>query len=262
MPVVFISLRNDMIEAVRRAFRENSVFSFNLVNRDRWVAQEAAKLPGDSRVLDVGAGSCPYRSLFAHCDYRTQDVGSLRGDQLRHGGYGRIDFVGDASVIDTEDGSFDAILCTEMLEHHPEPIRVVHEFGRILRPGGTLLLTAPLGSGIHQEPFHYYGGYTPYWYQRFLAEAGFDSIEIESNGGFFRFFGQESIRFIRMSVPWRLSTHLFLKLLWFPIWTILMPICALVFPLLGTLLDSLDRERRFTVGYHVKACRTVKSPGS
>lgn len=246
-----------MIEAIRSTFKESSLFSFNLVNRDRWVAKQAAMLPNGTRVLDVGAGSCPYRSLFAHCDYRTQDVTSLRGDQLRHGGYGRIDFVGDASAVATGDNSFDAILCTEMLEHHPDPIKVVREFGRILKPGGTLLLTAPLGSGIHQEPYHYYGGYTPYWYQRFLAEAGFDGIEIEPNGGFYRFFGQESIRFVRMSVPWRLSMHPFLKLLWFPIWAILMPLCALMLPLLGKLLDSQDKERRFTVGYHVKARRAA-----
>lgn len=77
-----------------------------------------------------------------------------------------------------EDASFDVVLCTEVLEHEPEPIRAVHEFARIVRPGGKLLLTAPLGSGLHQDPFHFYGGYTPYWYRRFLTEAGFDNIEV------------------------------------------------------------------------------------
>ncbi|HBH80922.1 MAG TPA: SAM-dependent methyltransferase, partial [Nitrospira sp.] len=41
---------------------------------------------------------------------------------------------------------------------------------------------------------HYYGGYTPWWYRRFLMAAGFEQIEIEANEGSFRFFGQESLR--------------------------------------------------------------------
>jgi len=109
-------------------------------------------------VLDVGAGSCPYRGLFAHCEYRAQDLAPLRGDQLRHGAYGQLDYVSDLAAIPVPDGSFGAVLCTEVLEHHPEPITVVKELARILEPGGKLILTAPLGSGIHQEPYHYYGG--------------------------------------------------------------------------------------------------------
>ena len=36
----------------------------------------------------------------------------------------------------------------------------------------TAFITAPLGSGLHQLPFHFYGGYTPEWYRRFTKEAG------------------------------------------------------------------------------------------
>ena len=121
----------------------------------------------------------------------------MRGDQLRHGAYGRLDYVSDLAAIPVPDGSFGAVLCTEVLEHHPEPITVVKELARILEPGGKLILTAPLGSGIHQEPYHYYGGYTPWWYERFLGAAGFKDISIEPNEGSLRFFGQASaeIRF-------------------------------------------------------------------
>lgn len=244
-----------MLSYLRKKLSNNILFAFNLTCRDRWVTEQAGILPAGTKILDVGAGSCPYRHLFAHCDYRTQDVALLRGEQLRHGGYGQIDYVGDATAIPAPDAEFDALLCTEMLEHHPEPIRVVHEFGRILKPGGVLLLTAPLGSGIHQEPYHFYGGYTPYWYERFLNEAGFIDIRVEPNEGFFRLFGQESLRYVQMSAPWRIPANILVRMIWVPVWLALLPILGLLIPMLGTMIDCWDKERHFTAGYHVKAIR-------
>jgi len=206
-------------------------------------------------VLDVGAGSCPYRKRFAHCEYRTQDLAPLRGDQLRHGRYGQIDYVSDLAVIPVPEGSFGAVLCAEVLEHHPEPIAVVKELARILKPGGTLILTAPLGSGIHQEPYHYYGGYTPWWYERFLKEAGFENINIEPNEGSFRFFSQEALRFVQTSSPFRRSFPLRLRLLWAPFWIVTVPLLAGCIPLMCKVFNRFDTERRFTVGYHVTAVR-------
>jgi ubiquinone/menaquinone biosynthesis C-methylase UbiE len=232
-----------------------ALLTFNLSNRDHWVAQQAARVPAGADVLDVGAGSAPYRGLFAHCRYRTQDFAQLRPDQLRHGSYAAIDLVCDATAIPVEAASFDVVLCTEMLEHVPMPQAVVQELARVLRPGGRLLLTAPLGSGIHQEPHHYFGGFTPFWYQRFLTEAGFEDIVVEANAGFFSYFGQESLRFLQMTrplggvlpTPWSIG--------FLPFWLLLLPLLGLGFPLLGWLFDRFDRERRFTVGYHVTATR-------
>ena len=35
---------------------------------------------------------------------------------------------------------------------------------------------------MHQEPYHFYGGYTKYWYKKFLLENNFEDLNIESNG--------------------------------------------------------------------------------
>jgi len=244
-----------MLQRLRELVKSSRLLNFNQVDRDRWVRRQAARLPSGSRVLDVGAGSGPYRKAFAHCEYRSQDFTQLRPDQLRGAAYDAIDYVCDALAIPVPDASFDAVLCTEALEHVPEPIRVVRELARIIRPGGSLILTAPLGSGIHQEPFHFYGGYTPFWYQRFLPEAGFEKIQIEPNAGSFRFFGQESIRFAYSTRPFALRMPFSLELIWTPIWLLLMPVLGLLVPLLCATLDRFDRERRFTVGYHVTAQR-------
>jgi SAM-dependent methyltransferase len=242
-------------KAIRSRLAQSELLAYNVVRRDRWIAQQASMVRRGTRVLDVGAGSCPYRSLFAHCDYRAQDLAPLRGDQLRHGGYGVLDFVSDVTAIPVADGTFGVVLCTEVLEHHPEPIRVVYELARILEPGGTLLLTAPLGSGIHQEPYHYYGGYTPWWYERFLKAAGFEDITIEPNEGSFRFFAQESIRFLQATGPMSGNLPKGIRWLGFPLWVALFPVLGLIIPVLCKWLDQFDRERRFTVGYHVTARR-------
>ena len=243
-----------MFSVIRKMLGRSPVFAFNLVNRDRWVAAQAAQVPNGSQVLDVGAGSCPYRPLFAHCEYRAQDFTALKGDQLRSGGYGQIDYVCDATAIPAADGGFDAILCTEMLEHVPDPVAVIKEFARLLKPGGRLLLTAPLGSGIHQEPHHYYGGFTPYWYQRFLAQVGFRDIKVESNAGSYKFFAQEAIRFLSTSRPFARLPPI-VSLFWLPVWICLLPILGGVIPLVCHGLDQYDQDRHFTVGYHVTATR-------
>jgi SAM-dependent methyltransferase len=251
----YSGLPSPLLSAAKRFLASSDLLAFNLRSRDSWIAAQAASVAAGSRVLDVGAGSAPYRALFSHCDYRTQDFAQLKDDQLRYGGYAPIDVVSEAHAIPVSDASFDAIICTEVLEHVPEPIAVVREFGRIVAPGGRLILTAPLGSGIHQEPYHYYGGYTPFWYRRFLEEAGFSSITVTANAGTLRHIAQETIRFARMTRPFRFAAPWYGQLAWLPFWLILAPILALGVPLAAKLLDRFDREQRFTVGYHVTAIR-------
>ena len=235
--------------------KSSAVFNFNVVNRDAWVAEQAATIAPGSLLLDAGAGSCPYRHLFSHCDYKAQDFVSLQGEQLSGGEYGAIDYVCDITAIPVEDAVFDVVLCTEVLEHLPEPIKAIDEFSRILKPGGKIIITAPLGSGIHQEPYHFYGGYTPFWYRKFLAEAGFETIDVEANAGSLRACAQESMRFMQLSRPFSLGMPVWQELLWTVCWLILLPYMAVVAPVASFLLDRFDRDERFTIGYHVTAVR-------
>lgn len=235
------------------------IFRFGSYQRDRWVEEQAQQVAAGSKVLDVGAGPCRYRPFFSHCDYKTQDFCQYEGSSIGpmadvgRWSYGQIDYVCDATSIPVPAGSFDVVLCTEVLEHVPEPIKVVKECGRILRSGGKLLLTAPLTSGLHQEPYHYYGGYTPYWYRHFLAEAGLEQIKVTPNGGFFKHYGQESQRFSALIDPRRI--HGIAKVLLLPLWLLTLPFFRLLLPLACYYLDQLDTHRGFTVGYHVTAIR-------
>ncbi|MFH2220249.1 MAG: class I SAM-dependent methyltransferase [Pseudomonadota bacterium] len=232
------------------------LFAFNELERNAWVARQASLVPSGSRVLDIGAGSCPYRQFFEHCRYEAQDFKALKDEQLNLGSYGRIDYVCNATEIPVSDGSFDVVLCTEVIEHVPEPIEVVKEIARILKPGGRLIMTAPLGSGIHQEPYHFYGGFTPFWYQKNLVDAGFENLAVEPNAGFFKFFSQESLRFLQLSIPTRLQIGWLSMLLWAPLWLICLPILGVFIPIICSFLDRFDQQKHFTVGYHVTAIKS------
>ncbi len=230
-----------------------SVYRFNQYGRDLWVAREAARIPAGWRVLDVGAGAGPYRRLFSHCDYRAHDFG---WEPSTVGKYTELDYQSDITAIPVPDGSVDVILCTEVLEHVPEPIRAVHELARILRKGGRLLLSAPLGSFLHQEPYHFYGGFTPYWYHRFLPEAGLEISSLEANRGFFSLFAQEALRFSAYVDPRRTFKEGPGRALGLTaVWLVTLPFVRAVLPLLAGLLDRMGLERTATVGYHIVAVR-------
>jgi len=219
------------------------------------VLGQSQKVAAAAKVLDLGAGGAPYRAFFSHCIYKTQDFALLKEDQIVEGGYTQIDYVCDAKCIPEKDGFFDVVLCTEVLEHLPDPIPVIREISRLLRPGGTLLLTAPLGSGIHQEPFHFYGGYTPYFYHKVLGENGFKQIHIEANGGSFAHFAQWCVWFVKSTLNHFLhDSSVTAKLLFVVVFLVTSVPMGLMYAL-SRFLDRYDMEKRFTVGYHLVATK-------
>ena len=153
--------------------------------RDQWVKNETVKLAPGSRVLDAGAGACKYRPLFDHCRYETQDFCKYQGPLVKY--LQPIDYICDILRIPVADASFDAILCTEVFEHVVDPVAVLGEFSRLLKPGGKLFLTAPTAAYVHMEPYHYYSGFTQYWYEYWLPRRGFSIDKLQSYGGPGRF---------------------------------------------------------------------------
>lgn len=115
----------------------------------------------------------------------------------------KIDIVSDIIAIPSPLGSYDAILCTEVIEHVPDPIAAIKEFSRLLKPGGELIMTAPFCSITHMAPYHYYTGFNRYFYEHHLRETGFHISEIVTNGDYSEYIGQELRRLLTMydSVP-------------------------------------------------------------
>jgi SAM-dependent methyltransferase len=149
--------------------------------RDEWVKAQATRLPAGSRVLDAGAGASKYRPCFAHCRYETQDFCQYQGELVKY--LQPIDYVCEITRIPLPDATFDAILCTEVLEHVVEPVAVVQEFSRLLKPGGRLWLTTPQGGYVHMEPYNFNSGLLEYWYRHWLPAFGVTVESIAYQGG-------------------------------------------------------------------------------
>ena len=181
----------------------------NATKRDQWIMRTLARLPAGTRLLDAGAGTQRYRSFCSHLHYVSQDFCEYKGKGdgigMQTGSWDttKIDIVSDIVAIPEENGSFGAVLCTEVLEHIPDPIKALKEFRRLLRPVGELIITAPFCSITHMAPYHYYTGFNRYFYEHHLREAGFQIAEIVTNGYYSEYIGQELRRLLTMydSVP-------------------------------------------------------------
>ncbi len=81
------------------------------------------------------------------------------------------------------DESYDVALCTQVLEHVPDPLAVLGELRRILKPGGTLYLSAPFFFAEHMQPYDYYR-YTQFGLRWLLEQAGFEVCKVERLEGY------------------------------------------------------------------------------
>ena len=107
-------------------------------------------------LLDVGCGRKPYHALFSDSvshywgvDYPVTMVNSYRSAT-------QADAFADCLQLPFQDRSFDTVLNTQVLEHVPDPQRLIAEMSRVLKPGGVLILSAPMTWPLHEEPFDFY----------------------------------------------------------------------------------------------------------
>jgi SAM-dependent methyltransferase len=129
------------------------------ITLDRFIAAHAT----DRRTLDIGAQNGPYG---AHFPRRV-------GLDIRPGAGVRI--IGDAQALGIRDAAFEVVLCTEVLEHLPEPQKAIDEIFRVLEPGGSLLLTTRFLFPIHDAP-HDYFRFTKYGLRHLLRR--FEIVEL------------------------------------------------------------------------------------
>jgi len=135
-------------------------------------------------VLDLGCGSRPYEAFF---NGRVKRWVGADYPASGHPAAQKLDVVADAMKLPLAAESFDTVLCTQVLEHVPEPMDVLREAWRVLRPGGHLVLTAPQYNALHGEPQDFFR-YTKYGLDHMARSAGFAVKGIEPIGGFLSLF--------------------------------------------------------------------------
>jgi SAM-dependent methyltransferase len=122
-----------------------------------------------TKILDFGCGGSPYQSLFPCESYHRADFVKVAG----------IDFMvsEDSLVPDAQSEAYDLVLSTQVLEHLSSPTNYLQESARLLKPGGTLVLTTHGTFPEHGVPYDYLR-WTSDGLRRLVAQTGFEDIQI------------------------------------------------------------------------------------
>ena len=202
------------------------------ISLDRFIASHAT----GRRTLDIGAQNGPYAAHFPH--RVALDIRRGIGVQI----------IGDTQALGIADATFDVVLCTEVLEHLPEPQQAVDEMFRVLKPGGQLLLTTRFLFPIHDAP-HDYFRYTKYGLRHLLRRFEILELHEETDA-----VGTLAVLVQRLGMQAQ-------TLGWRPLRAIWLLAAQAVRPLSFLITEEYGDSRRTTLergimtsGYHV-ACR-------
>lgn len=138
------------------------------------------------RLLDIGCGNKPYENLFKG------KVTQYFGCDIIQSSLNKADLICEATNIPLVDASFDTIFSTQTIEHIADHQSFINESFRLLKPGGYFIISGPMYWPLHEEPYDYFR-FTKHGYKYILEKAGFDVIEILSNGGMWATTGQSII---------------------------------------------------------------------
>ena len=195
----------------------------------------------EGRLLDVGCGTQQYRRFVGCQQYFGIEWSAAK----------RPPVMADVTQIPFRDRAFDSALCTEVLEHLPEPGRCLDEINRVVKPGGTVFFTVPMTMYTHSEPHDFYR-YTEYGLRYLLEKHGFEITELRRLGGVVSVMASHGISLGCDTVANRLDQGMFrrvrhLSLLPFSVGG------SLVFYALSRLMDRI--EPHDAIGW-AALCRT------
>jgi SAM-dependent methyltransferase len=153
-----------------------SPFAYVAVELRHLIAEllEGAEISARERVVDYGCAEGPYAALIP--------AGAI---------HVRVDLAGnpDADValrpdgsVPLADGSADVVLSTQVLEHVADPAAYLAECARLLRPGGSLVLTTHGIMYEHPDPTDYWR-WTSDGLALIVAQAGFEIVELRGAVG-------------------------------------------------------------------------------
>jgi SAM-dependent methyltransferase len=208
------------------------------------------------RLLDLGCGNQPYRSFlppeveYVGLDYPpTQAALHLEVQP---------EIYGDARNLPFADQSFDAALCFQVLEHVDRPETVIREIGRVLKPGGLGLISAPFCYNLHMEPYDFFR-FSPYGLRDLLEKNGFRVRQLRGQGGIGALLVQMFHNWLFSGLSRQARGNALVKGLLLPVLPLLLLLSALN-NLAALALDHLNGDDlRFTPNLWVIAAKTFEA---
>jgi SAM-dependent methyltransferase len=147
-----------------------------------------------ANLLDIGCGNKPYEALLSNVDlYVGVDISSSAN---------AADVVAHACHLPFRSSTFDSVLCSQVLEHVEQPETLIKEAYRVLKPGGRILLTAPMCWRHHEEPYDFFR-FTRHGLRYLLESAGFETETLEQQGGAWRVVGQTMANALQSMIQFR-----------------------------------------------------------
>lgn len=182
------------------------------------------------KVLDVGCGDKPYKTWLSRA------VLCVGLDVA--GGFG-VDVIAEpGKPWPIDSASFDAVLCTQVLEHVSDLEATLVEIGRVLKPGGLLVVTIPFMYNEHGAPEDY-RRLSTHGTRRMFVRC-YEIIELKTQGGIGSTIGILCLNWVEAEMNRSKATRI-LKGCLLPPWVVF---CAFVNGL-GWLMDKLDRTQAF-----------------
>lgn len=132
----------------------------------------------DGRVLDVGCGTKPYEKIFNGESYIGLEIDSENNRK-----YKKADYFYDGNIFPFDSESFDGVICNQVFEHVFNPDDFLNEINRVLRVGGSFVISVPFVWDEHEQP-HDYARYSSFGLSYILQKNGFEVVDYKkSNNG-------------------------------------------------------------------------------
>jgi SAM-dependent methyltransferase len=198
-----------------------------LPRRALWDAMRNVSEHLRGRMLDVGCGVQPYRRLLTGAERIT----GLELDTEKNRREKTADTYYDGTTFPFEAASFDSVLCNQVLEHVFDADLFVGEIGRVLAPGGTLVLTVPFIWPEHEQPCDCQR-YTSYGLKHLLRQAGLDVLEqrkLVTGGAALFALAADSLNVMAGPYP-------------FPVRLVIRLLCCFPLSLLGALFGKMTKR--------------------